>query len=252
MVRICEAPLWRVHEKDTPPIVKTSVELFTVDGIKQGIKKLASGKAEDIDGLQAEFLKWGVELLAPHITGIFNRVIQHGFPGEWTTSVVIALFKNGDTNNPSNYRTIMVNPLKGELFGSMIEQRTGSWAEDEGKRAKGQAGFGPRHSTIDHYVTLRHLIEKIWDKQGEITYCCFVDFKKAFNTMTIDKLWNKMEELGILDGYRAAIHRLYEKVRAKIRTSEGMSKCFGSDIGFNQGCPLSPTLFGLYIDKLEA
>ena len=43
------------------------MELFTVDDIKQGIKKLASDKAEDIDGLQAEFLKWGVELLAPHI-----------------------------------------------------------------------------------------------------------------------------------------------------------------------------------------
>jgi hypothetical protein len=41
----------QVHEKDTPPIVKTPVELFTVDDIKQGIKKLASNKAEDIDRL---------------------------------------------------------------------------------------------------------------------------------------------------------------------------------------------------------
>jgi hypothetical protein len=100
-----------------------------------------------------------------------------------------------------------------------------------------------------------------------------VDFKKAFNTMPRDKIWNKMEELRIPDGYRAPesrsqyqihdksfrskhvfhpIHKLYEKVRAKIRTSEGMSECFGSDIGIKQGFPLSPTLFGLYIDKLEA
>jgi hypothetical protein len=65
----------RVHEKDTRFIVKTSVEIFTVDDIKQGIKKLASGKAKDINRLQAEFLKLGVELLTLHIKGIFNRVI---------------------------------------------------------------------------------------------------------------------------------------------------------------------------------
>jgi hypothetical protein len=47
-----------------------------------------------------------------------------------------------------------------------------------------------------------------------------VDFKKAFDIVPRDKLWNGMEELGIPDGYRAAIHRLYEKVRAKIRTSD--------------------------------
>ena len=79
-----------------------------------------------------------------------------------------------------------------------------------------------------------------------------MDFNKAFDTVPRDKLWNRMEDLGIPDGYRAAVHKLYEKVHAKIRTSEGMPECFGSNIGVNQGCPLYPTLFYLYIDKLEA
>jgi hypothetical protein len=58
--------------------------------------------------------------------------------------------------------------------------------------------------------------------------------------------------MGIPDVYRAAIHILYENLRAKIRKTEGMSECFGSDIGVKQGCPLSPIFLGLYIDKLEA
>ena len=86
------------------------MERFTMDDIRQGIKHLASGKAEDIDGLQARFLERGVELLAPNIKGILNGVLRNSFPGEWTTNVVIPLFKNGDINNPSNYNTIMINP----------------------------------------------------------------------------------------------------------------------------------------------
>ena len=60
-----------------------------------------------------------------------------------------------------------------------------------------------------------------------------------------------MEELEIPLQYTTVVHRLYEEVKVKIRTSMAISESFRSDIGVKQGCPLSPTLFGLYIDKLE-
>ena len=92
-------------------------------------------------------------------------------------------------------------------------------------------GFRPKHSTIDHCITLRFLIEKMWDKQGDEAFCCFVDFKKAFDTIPRDKLWNRMEELEVPTEYRGVVYKLYEQVKAKIRTKVGMSECFGSDIG---------------------
>lgn len=62
-------------------------------------------------------------MLAPHIKNIFNKVTQGFFPTEWTTNVVIPLHKRGDVNNPSNYRTIIVNLLLSKLYGSMAERR---------------------------------------------------------------------------------------------------------------------------------
>ena len=40
-------------------------------------------------------------------------------------------------------------------------------------------------------------------------------------------------------------------MKVKIKTSIGISESFRGDIGVKQDCPLSPNLFGLYIDKLE-
>ena len=97
---------------------------------------------------------------------------------------------------------------------------------------------------------LRHIVEKVWEDKEEV-FCCLFDLKKAFDTVPRDKLWCRMEELEILVHYRAVVHRLYEEVKVKIRTSAGISESFRSDIRVKQGCPLSLPLFGLYIDKLE-
>ena len=38
---------------------------------------------------------------------------------------------------------------------------------------------------------------------------------------------------------------------SQIRTPEGVFELIHSNIGLKQGCPLSPTLFGLYVDEIS-
>ena len=139
----------------------------------------------------------------------------------------------------------MINPLFAKLFGNMVENRINKGAEVKEKRAKGQAGFRPKHSTVDHDIRLRHIIEKVWGEKEEV-FCCFVDFKKEFDTVLRDKLWHRMEEHEIPLHYRVVVHRLYEEVKVKLRTSMGISERFRSDIGVKQGFPLSPIFLYIY------
>ena len=82
-------------------------------------------------------------------------------------------------------------------------------------------------------------------------FCCFVDFRKAFDMVPRYNLWNRLEELKVPPQLRTVAIRLYENVIAKLNINEGWLKDIKCNIGVKQGCPLSPTLFGIYIDKLE-
>jgi hypothetical protein len=57
-------------------LVNTDTKLFTVQEVEMGIKRLGAGKEKDLDELQAEYLKWGLKILSPHITKNFNNIIQ--------------------------------------------------------------------------------------------------------------------------------------------------------------------------------
>ena len=60
-----------------------------------------------------------------------------------------------------------------------------------------------------------------------------------------------MECIGVPKEIRFAVFRLYKKVKCQLKCKDGMSQEFYSNMGVKQGCPLSPTLFGICIDRLE-
>jgi len=66
-----------------------------------------------------------------------------------------------------------------------------------------------------------------------------------------NNLWNGLEELNVPFELRVAAIRLYENVITNLKSNEGWSKDIKCNIGVKQGFPLSHTLFGIHIDKLE-
>jgi hypothetical protein len=83
-------------------------------------------------------------------------------------------------------------------------------------------------------------------------YICFVDFKKAFDIVPRDLLWQVLEGLGISGRILECLRSMYCQDKACLHhPEEGLMPTFFCRIKMKQGCPLSPLLFGLFIDGLE-
>ena len=78
-----------------------------------------------------------------------------------------------------------------------------------------------------------------------------MDFRKAFDTIPHACLIKRLQELGYDLEVIWAVVALYERVTSQVRIGTSWTTEIMSTIGVKQGCPLSPTLFGLYIDELE-
>ena len=254
--------VWRTYTErlyqipDQPPIPHpaeprpTTPTFFTIEMVRKGIQGLQHRRAADHTELRGEHFIYAATTLAPLITHLFNRALAEGLPDSWTMHTIVPLHKAGDRMDPANYRTVMIGHLLAKTYGAVLEAELSRYAERESLRSPGQAGFRRTFSTVDHIFTLRCLIEQSRSR-GRRLYCCFVDFRKAFDTVPRERLFRRLTSLGVPSEMIWAIYALYERVSGRVRCPGGLSDSIASTIGVKQGCPLSPTLFGLYIDEVD-
>src|SRR6218665_3822680 len=80
-------------------------------------------------------------------------------------------------------------------------------------------------------------------------FMCFVDFKKAFDSIPHETLWVTMIELGFPGHIINILTKLYSK-KARVKVAGTMSTEFRIRRGVRQGCVLSPTLFNIVAEMV--
>ena len=232
---------------------------FTGKDVLTAIRALHNGKAAGTDGLPAELLKKAYHpdepssdnALLPEITRVMNLVFTGPYPQEWAVSALTAIPKpKGDLSNMDDYRGIAVGNALAKLYSTLLMQRMDAWAESHKHRAKGQAGFRRDRSAADNIFVLQHSIERA-RAHNQVVYCAFIDFQKAYDSVNRDLLWPALHSLGVHGAFLRGLQHMYANVEMRVKLEGRLGKAFAAPLGVKQGDPLSPLLFGLFIDRFE-
>ena len=83
-----------------------------------------------------------------------------------------------------------------------------------------QADFRKGRGTVDNIYILQHVIEKATEKKKGKLFTLFVDLKAAFDSICREKLWETMENAGIIRKLVDRTREIYVESRIKIKLDE--------------------------------
>ena len=138
-----------------------------------------------------------------------------------------------------------------QIVRSHPHSRIVNWAESNGLCAPCQAGFRPSISTEHQLFALRHFIDRC-KPQKQPLFAAFVDLKQAYDSVQHPLLWASLQRKGIHGKMLAGIQSLYDGGDMSTKISGSSGALSTARVGVRQGCPLSPTLFGIFFDSLDA
>ena len=161
------------------------------------------------------------------------------------------LHKSGSKLDPDNYRGISLLSCFSKYFSAILNLRLTQYALDNNLFSKSQLGFMAGCRTADALFILNNLIDYYCKRKKKYMYGCFIDFKKAFDSIPRHTLFQKLLDYGINGKFSDCLVNIYTNDIACIKIVENVTPTFIANQGVKQGCILSPTLFNIFLADFQ-
>ena len=226
---------------------------FTPIKIASAMKKMQAKKSPGPDGFPPCLYKRLIPGLAEPLSLIFTSFMSTGsMPSEWRHATVIPIFKKGNAADLSNYRPISLTSAACKIMERVIYADIVAYLRLHNAISKQQHAFLSRRSTCTN------LIETINDwtlaiKNKKTVAVAYIDYSRAFDTVSHKKLLTKLQAYGIQGNLLAWIESFLTGRSQQTRVGDVLSQVAYLHSGVVQGSVLGPLLFLLYInDVVEA
>ena len=227
------------------PINENLNKKFKMEELKSTIKKLKNKKAVGTDKIANEFLKIAPDNLLLIFLNIINLNLEKGKTCiSWCQGIISLIHKEGSKQDPNNYRGICIMTALMKVLCTLLNDRLSNFCLINKLINVEQIGFLKNNRTaavVNKYVG---------DQKSKKLFTCFIDFQKAFDSVWHDGLFRKLENKGINGNFLNLIKNIYDSTSCAVKVNNKTTNFFPYKKGVQQGNPLSPLLFNLFINDI--
>jgi hypothetical protein len=115
-------------------------------------------------------------------------------PHQWKESIVVPIHKKDEKTDCSNYRGISLLSTSYKILSNILLPRLIPYADKV--IGDHQCGFRCNRSTNDQIFCIHQILEKNREYNGKL-HQLFIDFKKAYDSVRREALYNILIDFGI-------------------------------------------------------
>ena len=224
------------------------IDRVTTDVISDAVKGIRSNKNDPVFTFNSDCIKQAPNSLYQHIAYMIKCFLIHGHVSNiLLVSTILPLLKDkmGDIESSDNYRSIALSSVILKIYDWVVMILCGDKLELDELQFSYQKNCS---TTMCTWLVVETV--NFFARNGNDTYSCSMDMKKAFDLVKHDKLFKKL-----LDRKFPLVHlrlfiSMYMMQSAKVKWKGTLSDAFAIVNGVKQGAVISAILFCVYIDDL--
>jgi hypothetical protein len=158
---------------------------------------IGKNKSVGPDGISGKILKLGGEAMIPYLARLLDVTVNNAaIPRDWKKAIVVPIYKGCDRSLVSNYRPVSLTSVVCKRMEHVIASYLRKIWDKNDWLFDGHHGFRPGYSCESQVITVYQDIAHSLDNGRRID-AIILDFSKAFDLVTHDRLLTKIAASGV-------------------------------------------------------